>query len=90
MQAGQREAPPCLAPQAQLGAGGMPAPLPAAPLPVLAPVMAAGPCRLAVSNLHPSITEADLQPIFAPFGALDFVSLQRDPLGRSAGVAFVQ
>jgi RNA-binding protein 39 len=49
-----------------------------------------GPCRLAVSNLHPSITEADLRPIFDPFGTLDFVALQRDALGGSLGTALVQ
>jgi RNA-binding protein 39 len=66
--------------QAQLGAGGG--------LALQAPV--AGPCRLSVSNLHVSITENDLRPIFEPFGPLDFVTLQRDPLGRSTGTAFVQ
>ncbi|GAB4822034.1 hypothetical protein N2152v2_009080 [Parachlorella kessleri] len=68
--------------EAQLGAGGG--------LAFQQAIPAAGPCRLAVSNLHASITEADLQPIFEPFGALEFVTLQRDPLGRSTGVAFVQ
>lgn len=48
------------------------------------------PCRLSVVNLHPSITESDLRPIFEPFGALDFLTLERDPVGHSTGMAFVQ
>lgn len=75
--------------QAQFGSAGGAGMMLQAALPA-APVLPAGPCRLSVSNLHPSITEADLQPIFEPFGALDFVTLQRDPLGQSMGVAFVQ
>ena len=32
--------------------------------------------RLMVSNLHPSITETDLKPIFEPFGPINHVSMQ--------------
>jgi hypothetical protein len=49
-----------------------------------------GPCRLAVANLLPSITEPDLKPIFDPFGAVDSVLMQRDAAGHSLGLAIVQ
>ena len=49
-----------------------------------------GPSRLMVSNLHPSITASDLQPIFEPFGSIDFVTIQRDAMGNSTGQAIVQ
>jgi RNA-binding protein 39 len=55
-----------------------------------APAPPAGPCQLAVAGLHPSIAEADLRPIFDPFGALDFVAVSRDALGASLGTALVQ
>jgi len=32
--------------------------------------------RLTVSNLHPSITETDIKPIFEPFGPINHVSMQ--------------
>lgn len=49
-----------------------------------------GPCRLVLSNLDRSITEADLRPIFDSFGPIDFVTLQRDGMGASQGTALVQ
>ncbi|KAL4443698.1 hypothetical protein ABPG75_011435 [Micractinium tetrahymenae] len=52
--------------------------------------VAAGPARLALSNLPTSITEVDVRPIFEPFGQLDFVMLQRDAANRPTGNGFVQ
>ncbi|KAK9865341.1 hypothetical protein WJX84_001809 [Apatococcus fuscideae] len=49
-----------------------------------------GPCKLAVNNLHPNITEPDLMKIFEPFGHIDAVNLQKDATGRSQGYGFVQ
>lgn len=72
--------------EAQFGAGGMAGMM----MQQAAAAPAAGPCRLSVSNLHASISEGDLRPIFEPFGALDFVTLQRNALGQSTGTAFVQ
>ncbi|KAI1621107.1 nucleolin [Exophiala viscosa] len=46
--------------------------------------------RLYVGNIHFSITEQDLQNVFEPFGALEFVQLQKDEGGRSRGYGFVQ
>ncbi|KAJ5774929.1 RNA recognition motif domain eukaryote [Penicillium paradoxum] len=46
--------------------------------------------RLYVGNVHFSITEADLNNVFEPFGELEFVQLQKDETGRSKGYAFVQ
>lgn len=46
--------------------------------------------RLYVGNIHFSITEADLQHVFEPFGELEFVQLQKDENGRSRGYGFVQ
>lgn len=46
--------------------------------------------RLYVGNIHFSITEKDLQNVFEPFGELEFVSLQKEDLGRSRGYGFVQ
>src|SRR6185369_10068766 len=34
--------------------------------------------RLYVGNIHFSITEEDLRTVFEPFGALEFVQLQKD------------
>lgn len=38
----------------------------------------------------PPPAEDDLRPIFEPFGALDFVTLQRDQAGNATGIGFVQ
>ena len=46
--------------------------------------------RLYVGNIHFSITESDLQNVFEPFGALEFVQLQKEDQGRSRGYGFVQ
>lgn len=46
--------------------------------------------RLYVGNIHFSITEADLQNVFEPFGELEFVQLQKEEQGRSRGYGFVQ
>ncbi|KAL6766538.1 hypothetical protein ACKKBG_A36425 [Auxenochlorella protothecoides x Auxenochlorella symbiontica] len=54
-----------------------------------APSAATAPCRLSVGNLHPAITEADLRPIFEPFGLLDGVALQHDAAGVPLGSAWV-
>ncbi|EFN58013.1 hypothetical protein CHLNCDRAFT_57088 [Chlorella variabilis] len=85
----------------ELGPGAMAAPLLPPPMPPgmpgmvglampMAPMVAAGPARLALSNLPTSITETDLRPIFEPFGALDFLTLQRDTAARPTGNGFVQ
>ncbi|KAK9908927.1 hypothetical protein WJX75_004772 [Coccomyxa subellipsoidea] len=49
-----------------------------------------GPCKLYIANLHPNIQEQDLRQVFDPFGAVDYVTLQKDPSGRSQGYGFVQ
>lgn len=49
-----------------------------------------GGSKLLVSNLHKSITESDIKPIFEPFGSIDFVTIQRDPMGNSLGQGVVQ
>ena len=36
------------------------------------------------------LQEQDLKQIFEPFGALDFVTMQKDATGRSLGQAYVQ
>ncbi|KAH3907400.1 hypothetical protein HBI56_157790 [Parastagonospora nodorum] len=48
--------------------------------------------RLYVGNIHFSVTEQDLHTIFAPFGELEQVTLQRDETNpaRSKGYGFVQ
>ena len=46
--------------------------------------------RLYVGNIHFSITETELRNVFEPFGALEFVQLQKDENGRSRGYGFVQ
>ncbi|EGX46935.1 hypothetical protein AOL_s00097g361 [Orbilia oligospora ATCC 24927] len=46
--------------------------------------------RLYVGNIHFSITENELQQVFAPFGDLEFVQLQKEESGRSRGYGFVQ
>lgn len=46
--------------------------------------------RLAVSNLHPSITETDIKPIFEPFGPINHVSMQINTTTNTAGCATVE
>ncbi|KAI7845041.1 hypothetical protein COHA_001407 [Chlorella ohadii] len=70
-------------------AGGAPALPPGAVVGAVAEVPQ-GPARLALSNLPVQISEPDLQPIFEPFGPLDFVRLQRDATGQATGIGFVQ
>lgn len=43
-----------------------------------------------MGNIHFSITEADLENVFEPFGELEFVQLQKEEQGRSRGYGFVQ
>ena len=38
----------------------------------------------------PPPAEADVRPIFEPFGALDFVTMATDAVGQPTGTAFVQ
>lgn len=46
--------------------------------------------RLSIGNLHPAVTEADLRPIFEPFGLVDGVTVQRDAsTGQGTGSAWV-
>lgn len=52
--------------------------------------MSAGPCKLAVSNVHPNIGDTDLQSIFSPFGTLDYATITKDAAGASTGSGFVQ
>ncbi|KAL4447210.1 hypothetical protein ABPG77_007243 [Micractinium sp. CCAP 211/92] len=73
-------------PPALPGMPPMPGMVPAA----AAVTVAAGPARLALSNLPTSITEVDVRPIFEPFGQLDFVMLQRDAANQPTGNGFVQ
>jgi len=46
--------------------------------------------RLYVGQLHQSVTEKDLHPVFEAFGPLEFVDLHKDPGGMSRGFGFVQ
>jgi len=46
--------------------------------------------RLYVGQLHQSVSEADLRPVFEAFGPLEFVDLHKDPGGTSRGFGFVQ
>jgi len=46
--------------------------------------------RLYVGQLHQSVTEGDLRPVFEAFGPLEFVDLHKDPGGVSRGFGFVQ
>lgn len=34
--------------------------------------------------------EQDLRQVFEPFGLVDYITLQKDPSGRSQGYGFVQ
>lgn len=52
------------------------------------PSLALSPPTLSASPHGPA--EPDLQPIFEPFGPLDFVRLQRDATGQATGIGFVQ
>jgi len=46
--------------------------------------------RLYVGQLHQSVSENDLRPVFEAFGPLEFVDLHKDPGGASRGFGFVQ
>lgn len=46
--------------------------------------------RLYVGSIHFDLTDDDLRQVFDPFGAVEFVQLQRDETGKSKGYAFVQ
>jgi RNA-binding protein 39 len=46
--------------------------------------------RLYVGQLHQSVSEGDLRPVFEAFGPLEFVDLHKDPGGASRGFGFVQ
>ncbi|KAL4527618.1 hypothetical protein Ndes2526B_g08705 [Nannochloris sp. 'desiccata'] len=48
------------------------------------------PGRLIVSNLPVNVVEAELRQIFDPFGQVDFLTVQRDAMGVSQGIALVQ
>ena len=48
------------------------------------------PGRLLVSNLPLNVVEADLRQIFDHFGPVDFLTVQRDMMGNSQGIALVQ
>ena len=48
------------------------------------------PGRLIVSNLPVNVVEAELRQIFDPFGQVDFLTVQRDAMGLSQGIALVQ
>jgi len=63
---------------------------PSHPMPAAANGPSTIPGRLLVSNLHPSLTEADLRPIFDNFGPLGYISIQRDASGNSLGSAILQ
>ena len=91
--------------EADIAAGRLPAsaamaaamapPMSAPPLPGMPPLPTApppttGPCRLLVENLHTSISEADLRPIFEPFGQVDYIQIERDAAGQSVGKATIQ
>ncbi|KAK2078141.1 hypothetical protein QBZ16_004009 [Prototheca wickerhamii] len=46
--------------------------------------------RVSIDNLHPAVAEADLRPIFEPFGLVDGVVVQRDAAtGQGTGRAWV-
>lgn len=46
--------------------------------------------RVNISNLLPELSEADITPIFAPFGAIVNVALVRNATGRSLGYGHVE
>ena len=46
--------------------------------------------RVKLTNVHPSLNEEVLKPIFEPFGSVSRVVLERDEQGRSVGRAYVQ
>lgn len=46
--------------------------------------------RIYAGNIHFQVTENELRQIFEPFGEIEFVTLQREPTGKSKGYAFVQ
>ena len=46
--------------------------------------------RVKLSNVHPSLSEEFLKPIFEPFGAVSQVQVDRDDAGNSKGNAVIQ
>ena len=46
--------------------------------------------RVYLGNLHPSVTDTDLQAILVQFGSVDYVNLHRDEVGNSKGFAFAR
>jgi len=47
--------------------------------------------RLYIGNIHFSLTEDDIKSVFAPFGEIEQVQLQKEhDTGRSRGYGFVQ
>ncbi len=54
------------------------------------PQAVAGVPRLFVGQLPPGVTEAELLPVFSPYGAVEKVTLVRGPDAKSRGCAMVQ
>jgi RNA-binding protein 39 len=51
----------------------------------------APPHRLYIGNIHFNLTEDDIKAVFAPFGEIEQVQLQKEhDTGRSRGYGFVQ
>lgn len=47
--------------------------------------------RLYIGNIHFNLTEDDIKAVFAPFGEIEMVQLQKEhDTGRSRGYGFVQ
>ena len=47
--------------------------------------------RLYIGNIHFNLTEDDIKAVFAPFGEIEQVQLQKEhDTGRSRGYGFVQ
>ncbi|VEU20472.1 DEKNAAC101332 [Brettanomyces naardenensis] len=51
--------------------------------------LAKGEPYLRVSNLHPELTEKDLEQLFSSIGPIKFVKLELNTNGQSTGIAFV-